>query len=421
MSKFGWDASKGLGAEGDGRTTHLKVAQKLDMLGIGAAHTRDPNGIAWKQNRDFERLLARLNGNPEEDGMKVDGFARAAEEEPDGVAALVEEDEDAERKARKERKREKRAAKEAAAGEGKTIKKRKAGELDEQPVLAAAIAAPVASMSAAPVRGCRPHHTIRCAPSDLYTRHRARHVRAKRMALADSVAMAEVLGIAPASSTAAAAAAIASDAPVAMPSGVLEEMEKLTTSTKSVMDYFKEKLLAKSNGASGSGTPAVVEEDEGLAPRRGLGATRPALGGFTSFSTARVLGQPSEVNRDASPLAEVTLPLAAGSSLADDAAMKKAAKRARKEAKRIAKEATDVVVVATAATDDAGVEPPSSLDEDSTPVDDDAATKAAKRARKEAKQLAKTVALDHSSPQDHSKEDRKRRRREERASAVAEA
>jgi Pin2-interacting protein X1 len=363
--------------------------------------------------------------------VKVDGFARAAAEEPDGVAALVEEDEDAERRARTERKREKRAAKEAAAGEGKKMKKRKAEELDEQPVLAAAVAAPVASTSAAPVRGYEPRHTAPCDASDLSIRHRARHIRAKRMALADSVAMAEVLGIAPASSTAAAAAAIASDAPATMPSGVLEEMEKLTTSTKSVMDYFKEKLLAKSNGASGSGTPPAVEEDEGLAPRRGLGAARPALGGFTAFSTARVLGKdtldahllasPSDVNRETSSLAEVTLPLAAGSSLVDDATMKKAAKRARKEAKRIAKEATEGVVVATAATDDAGVETPSSLDEDATPADDDAAIKAAKRARKKAKRLAKTVASDHSSPQEYSKEDRKRRRREERASAVAEA
>ncbi|PFH53767.1 hypothetical protein AMATHDRAFT_133458, partial [Amanita thiersii Skay4041] len=58
---FGWDASQGLGAGGDGRTSHIKVAHKLDMLGIGAANARDPNGIAWKQNRDFESVLRRLN------------------------------------------------------------------------------------------------------------------------------------------------------------------------------------------------------------------------------------------------------------------------------------------------------------------------------------------------------------------------
>lgn len=61
LSKFGWDASKGLGAEGEGRISHIKVSQKLDMLGIGADHRRDPNGIAWKQSKDFENLLKRLN------------------------------------------------------------------------------------------------------------------------------------------------------------------------------------------------------------------------------------------------------------------------------------------------------------------------------------------------------------------------
>jgi len=33
------------------------------MLGIGAGHQKDPNGIAWKQNKDFENLLRRLNEN----------------------------------------------------------------------------------------------------------------------------------------------------------------------------------------------------------------------------------------------------------------------------------------------------------------------------------------------------------------------
>lgn len=67
LSKFGWDPSKGLGTTGDGRTSHIKVAQKLDMLGIGSAHTNDPNGIAWKQNKEFEALLKRLNDGLEQD------------------------------------------------------------------------------------------------------------------------------------------------------------------------------------------------------------------------------------------------------------------------------------------------------------------------------------------------------------------
>ncbi|KAH0829220.1 hypothetical protein J3R83DRAFT_2784 [Lanmaoa asiatica] len=65
LSKFGWDASQGLGSSGNGMKTHLKVQQKLDLMGIGAQHQRDPNGIAWKQNKEFEALLKRLNESAE--------------------------------------------------------------------------------------------------------------------------------------------------------------------------------------------------------------------------------------------------------------------------------------------------------------------------------------------------------------------
>ena len=61
LAKFGWDRSTGLGVSGEGRTSHIKVSQKLDLLGIGATQQKDPDGIAWKQNKDFERLLQRLN------------------------------------------------------------------------------------------------------------------------------------------------------------------------------------------------------------------------------------------------------------------------------------------------------------------------------------------------------------------------
>jgi len=52
-----------LGVAGDGRTTNIAVAQKLDQLGIGAGRGgNDKDGIAWRQQNDFERVLARLNG-----------------------------------------------------------------------------------------------------------------------------------------------------------------------------------------------------------------------------------------------------------------------------------------------------------------------------------------------------------------------
>jgi hypothetical protein len=62
LAKFGWDASKGLGVSGEGRTSAVKATQKLDMLGIGMRQQSDlEGGIAWRQNRDFEDLLRRLN------------------------------------------------------------------------------------------------------------------------------------------------------------------------------------------------------------------------------------------------------------------------------------------------------------------------------------------------------------------------
>jgi len=78
LEKFGWDPSKGLGSSGEGRTSAIKASQKLDMLGIGMQHQKDPNGIAWRQNRDFENLLRRLNGGT--DGA-TSPFHRAREEE----------------------------------------------------------------------------------------------------------------------------------------------------------------------------------------------------------------------------------------------------------------------------------------------------------------------------------------------------
>lgn len=84
LAKFGWDPSGGLGVSGEGRTKALSVTQKLDMLGIGADHKNSAEGLAWKQNKDFESLLRRLNaanggGEDEETRMKIDGFTKSAD------------------------------------------------------------------------------------------------------------------------------------------------------------------------------------------------------------------------------------------------------------------------------------------------------------------------------------------------------
>lgn len=108
LEKFGWASGSGLGAGGEGRTKHISVYQKLDMLGIGADHKNSQDGTAWKQGKDFENLLRRLNagGAGEEDAAdvpKIDGFVKPtaeAEEE-----AEVAEEGQGEQESRKSKKR----------------------------------------------------------------------------------------------------------------------------------------------------------------------------------------------------------------------------------------------------------------------------------------------------------------------------
>lgn len=109
------------------------------MLGVGAQHTKDPNGIAWKQNRDFENLLKRLNSNSEaptegEDGVDpapIDGFQRARVDVPDVSLAETgletegrNEDDEVKEKKSKKKKRPRDDCETTKTGERKS-KKRK--------------------------------------------------------------------------------------------------------------------------------------------------------------------------------------------------------------------------------------------------------------------------------------------------------
>ncbi|KAF8178520.1 hypothetical protein K438DRAFT_1264380 [Mycena galopus ATCC 62051] len=233
LSKFGWDSTQGLGATGEGRLSHIKVSQKLDMLGIGAAQQRDPNGIAWKQNKDFERLLDRLNAETEPE-VKLEAAIEGDEQE-------------------KKRKRE-------DGDEKATKKKRRKSE----PITEAEVVVAVEAVEA--VKPVVPRHRA----------HRARAIAAKNIASKSAASIAEILGVAPSSNT----------SMTATPEGTLTPyeddvpLEKLTTATKSVADYFKDKLLAKA-GKSMSVTPtpseAIKTEIDYDMPRGGLGSSRVKL------------------------------------------------------------------------------------------------------------------------------------------------
>jgi len=133
LAKFGWtpDSGSGLGANGDGRLSHIPIAQKLNLLGIGSgpgAGASSPDAIAWKQSRDFEAVLKRLNGVEPEQEARFEkallyGFVRGETTEGtmgnDTSGPEVALDEKAER--RKEKKEETRRRKHERAGGGREI------------------------------------------------------------------------------------------------------------------------------------------------------------------------------------------------------------------------------------------------------------------------------------------------------------
>ncbi len=157
---------------------------------------------------------------------------------------------------------------------------------------------------------------------------------AKSRASTSAAALAEILGIADSGS------ATPSSIPTSYPPTLFEagpstsssdpsgtatpaeelKLQELTVSSKSVMDYFKEKLAAKSRPSSSPSTPALAEEDDyDERPRMGLGASslrqevsleveeRRGLGGIGSGSRLSFASMftSAAVTRSAEVVAEV--------------------------------------------------------------------------------------------------------------------
>ncbi|XP_066134930.1 PIN2/TERF1-interacting telomerase inhibitor 1 isoform X3 [Saccopteryx bilineata] len=59
LEKMGWSKGKGLGAQEQGATEHIKVQVKNNHLGLGATINNEDNWIAHQD--DFNHLLAELN------------------------------------------------------------------------------------------------------------------------------------------------------------------------------------------------------------------------------------------------------------------------------------------------------------------------------------------------------------------------
>jgi len=226
LEKFGWSNGTGLGTNADGRTSHLKVMHKLDLMGIGANRTRE--GDEGGQGRDYERLLKRLNESnvpPAEDSEStppVEDAPPATEERP-----------------KKKRKMDTPLAETES-------------ELEAEPPKQVHLPRPMA--------------------------HRSKFLRSKNMAKNSQTALNEILGISSSSNTPTPTPGPAtprltdpnsdptSGAQTPSAGGDIditkasEEHHLLSTATKSVADYFAEKLAARKKSTLATSTTSAVLE-----------------------------------------------------------------------------------------------------------------------------------------------------------------
>ncbi|KAI0249238.1 hypothetical protein BJV78DRAFT_714270 [Lactifluus subvellereus] len=382
LEKFGWDSSKGLGMSGEGRTSALKATQKLDMLGIGMQHQKDPNGIAWRQNRDFENLLRRLN---DEVATETSGpFHKAREEGGEKEAAVVAVDDEGATKKKKKGKGKKRKALEEKEGtlepegpDDKRQRKKRRRKLrdgdDDDAADAVQHVAPApdetdasesrsarVAAAATPMAASAP--VLRAPPRT----HRARIIAAKRMAASNSTALAEILGIPSSSSSSSTPSAFATTSsspfsttptPATTTEDAQDPLQKLTTATQSVGDYFKAKLGAKaaqpprSNLAPSDAVAAAAALDDDDRPLRvGLGASRPVpieapsderkrgeIGASSKFAAMFALGRQATPDTGEGNVASVDVDVTRDADGDEDDRGKSEKKRAKEE-RRKAKE-----------------------------------------------------------------------------------
>merc|ERR1719494_373340 len=59
LEKMGWEKGKGLGANEDGTTSHVKVSRKGDNKGVGSKSSNEDNWLSHQFA--FDDLLSKLN------------------------------------------------------------------------------------------------------------------------------------------------------------------------------------------------------------------------------------------------------------------------------------------------------------------------------------------------------------------------
>ncbi|CAE6341427.1 unnamed protein product [Rhizoctonia solani] len=364
LAKHGWAPGAGLGVTGDGRVSHIAVAQKLDQLGIGAGRPDGPDSIAWKQAKEFEGLLERLNAANGGAGEEVEVIKEFTD---DLVENGADEDEN-KRKEDKSRRKEKRKEEKRRANADATTE-------------SSGSALPTSSAS-----------TPVATPAPRRLAHRARFLAAKRLAGTSSTALSEILGVSstPASTSNSTPIPSTPATPGLTEIPVLDDSNQITTSSQSVADYFKAKMRERAHTSASVATisTAVVtfqEPDMDSAPRAGLGvrlqeqeeesAGRPIGLGFTSASAGLgFMGASTGIGfkRATSPSATTHIP-ESHTPTSDDTEPTRSDKETRREKKRKRKEQATTSDVPAA--------------EDNKAQEEE--RKAAKRARKEAKRAAR--------------------------------
>ncbi|KAH8548631.1 hypothetical protein BGW37DRAFT_170296 [Umbelopsis sp. PMI_123] len=252
LTKMGWAPGKGLGANEDGNTEHVKVRLKDNNFGIGANKKNMDN---WLDNTDaFSRLLADLNDrvSSEQSSPAADSLTSKEEDTDSSNSDVAESTSKKKSKKGKKDKKDKKAKKEKSK-KSKSLKKDESDDEEKGDTVA------VATTTA----------TLRNAA-------RAKFLRAKRLANGkDMESMSQILGIKSNSASAA-------TTPVSSPS-VSEESVQVIESTTSVpmtvnkmnvQDYFAFKMKnVKVSGIASSGLKTSVrdEEEEEVRPFGGLG------------------------------------------------------------------------------------------------------------------------------------------------------
>ena len=292
---------------------------KLDLLGIGAQHTEDPDGIAWRQNRDFENLLKRLNSStddPVEDGVNppfIDGFRSASVIEPstdttDFEARAGEQDNNGEIGERKRKKRP-RDNRGTTKMEGKSKKRKQAqstaATLGCDPVENVPSTSKSSTPESIPSVAIHRSYTSSAiltpgsrSSDKLHLRrraHRARFVASKRLAATPSTAIAEILGMSTACVTPPPSSGLVT--PDITSQVEDDQYGHLTVSTRNITDYFRDKMrhVVSKPGSFGVATDGISRGGIGypqkICSHDGVGESGTQHGGlgtgiFSKTSTA---------------------------------------------------------------------------------------------------------------------------------------